>query len=178
MDYSTAQYISLFANIAEITALILVLATVYLISQEIKETRRIYTANAQTQIGIHGVTFLESIYRDPEVQDVWIKGITDSSLLNENETARFHMLLLAYFTLMANGFYLSQVDHNIESRIEGTLDGMLSRPDVLDWWLEGNYNPSPDFKTYVDQRIEFLKKAGVIKEKDQAITEEPEKAAE
>jgi hypothetical protein len=175
MEYTSAQYISLFANIAEITALILVLATVYLISQEIKETRRIYTANAQTQIGIHGVTFLESIYRDPEVQSIWNRGITDISLLDETETNRLHMLLLAYFTLMANGFYLSQVDPNIEDRIEGTLDGMLSRRDVLNWWLDGNYNPSPDFKRYVDKRIEFLRNAGVTKE--QVITEDAEKAA-
>ncbi|MFT5654886.1 MAG: hypothetical protein ACI9XU_000600 [Arenicella sp.] len=176
MEYTSAQYISLLANIAEITALVLVLATVYLISQEIKETRRIYTANAQTQIGIHGVTFLESIYRDPEVQEIWIKGITDSSVLNESETVRLHLMLVAYFTLMANGFYLSQVDHHIEDRIEGTLDGMLIRPDVLNWWLEGNYNPSPDFKGYVDKRIEFLKKSGAIEEP--VIAEDPEKVTE
>jgi hypothetical protein len=122
MGYTSVQYRSLLANIAEITALVLVLAMAYLINQEIKETRGICPANVQTQIGIPGVTFLESIYRDPEVQEIWIKGITDSSVLNESETDRLHLMLAAYFTLMANGFYRSQVDHHIEGRIEGTLD--------------------------------------------------------
>jgi hypothetical protein len=150
---------------------------VYLISQEIKETRRIYTANAHTQIGIHAVSFTESIYRDPEIQSIWNRGITDSSLLNEIEDNRFHMMILSYFTLMANGFYLSQVDHHIESRIEGTLDGILSRPAVFEWSLEdGNYNWSPDFEAYVAQRLQVLKKTGVIK--NQAIAEESVKTAE
>ena len=176
MDFTATQYISLIANVAEITALVLVLATVYLISQEIKETRRIYTANAHSQIGNAGAIFLESIYRDAEIQLIWMKGLTNSKLLNEIETQRFYLLLLSYFTLLANGFYLSQVDSNIESRIEGMLDLMVSRPAVRDWWLEGNYNPSPDFKAYVDTRIEFLTKTGAIK--DQAVEQEPKVEAE
>jgi hypothetical protein len=52
----------------------------------------------------------------------------------------------------------------------------LSRPGALNWWLEGNYNPSPDFKGHVDKRIEFLKKAAVIEE--QVIADDPQKVAE
>lgn len=162
MELSTLDIFGLVANVAEITALILVLITIYLVSQEIKETRRIFSANAHSQIGISGAEFLASIYKDSELQLVWNKGLTDASLLNEAETARFYMVLLSYWTLLANGFYLAQVDQNIVARIEGMLDFMVVRKPVRDWWQAGGYNPSPEFKNYVDERIEYLTKAGVI----------------
>jgi hypothetical protein len=162
MEFSTVDYISLISNIAEITALILVLATIYLISKEIKETRRIYTANAHSQIGISAAAFTESIYRDEKLLSVWLRGLTDSKHLNELETARFYMLLLSYWTLLANGYYLSKVDPTIVSRIEGMLDIMVIRKSVRDWWEEENYNPSPEFKSYVDTRIQQLKDNGLI----------------
>lgn len=162
MELSTIDYISLISNLAEITALVLVLATIYLISKEIKETRRIYTANAHSQIGISAAAFTESIYRDEKLLAVWLRGLSDSSQLNELETARFYMLLLSYWTLLANGYYLSKVDPHIVSRIEGMLDIMIIRKSVRDWWDEENYNPSPEFKFYVDQRIQQLKDGGHI----------------
>ena len=162
MEFTTLDYVGLVANIAEIGALILVLITIWLVSQEIKETRRIFTANAHSQIGISGSEFLASIYTDAELQELWSKGLTDVSLLNDQETGRFYMVLLSYFTLLANGFYLAQVDDTIVSRIEGMLDLMIGRKPVRDWWQAGAYNPSPEFKAYVNQRIDYLTKTGVI----------------
>lgn len=166
MGLSALDYFGLVANIAEISALVLVLITIYLVSQEIKETRRIFTANAHSQIGISGSEFLATIYTDPELQAIWNKGLTDASLLNEPETARFYMVLLSYWTLLANGFYLAQVDDSIVARIEGMLDLMISRKSVRDWWHAGNYNPSPEFRAYVDARIQYLIETGVIETQD------------
>lgn len=162
MEFTTLDYIGLVANIAEIGALVLVLITIWFISQEIKETRKIFTANAHSQIGISGSEFLATIYTDAELQAVWSKGLTDVSLLDDAETARFNMVLLSYWTLLANGFYLAQVDDSIVARIEGMLDFMIIRKSVRDWWEGGNYNPSPEFRAYVDARIVELTKQGVI----------------
>ncbi|MFT5572449.1 MAG: hypothetical protein ACI9FR_001372 [Cryomorphaceae bacterium] len=162
MELTTLDYFGLVANVAEISALILVLITIYFVSQEIKETRRIFTANAHSQIGISGSEFLATIYTNAELQLVWSKGLKDASLLTEAETARFYMVLLSYWTLLANGFYLAQVDDSIVARIEGMLDLMVSRKSVRDWWHAGNYNPSPEFGAYVDARIQHLIKSGVI----------------
>ena len=164
MEPTTLDYFSLFANIAEISALVLVLITIYLVSHEIRETRRIFTANAHSQIGISGAEFLASIYSDAELQMIWSKGLTDASTLNEVETARFYMLLLSYWTLLANGFYLAQVDDNIVARIEGMLDLMVTRKSVRDWWQAGNYTPSPEFADYVNERINVLAAAGKLQD--------------
>ena len=162
MELTTLDYFGLVANVAEIGALVLVLITIYYVSHEIKETRRIFTANAHSQIGISGSEFLATIYTNAELQLVWSKGLTDASLLTDAETARFYMVLLSYWTLLANGFYLAQVDDSIVARIEGMLDLMISRKSVRDWWHAGNYNPSPEFRVYVDARIHYLIKSGVI----------------
>ncbi|NND81582.1 MAG: hypothetical protein HKN50_04065 [Gammaproteobacteria bacterium] len=173
------DYFSLFANIAEISALILVLVTIYLVSQEIRETRRIFSANAQTQIGISASEFLASIYSDAELQILWSKGLRDINLLNEVERSRFYLILLSYWTLLANGFYMAQVDPKLVARIEGMLDLMIHRESVRQWWRSGAYNPSPEFKDYVNARIAMLQEAGKIPADsmpDQTAESVPQKA--
>ena len=172
MNETTLDYLSLFANIAEISALILVLITVYLVSKEIRETRRIYTANAHSQIGVSASEFLANIYRDSELTIIWSKGLTDVESLNEVERARFYLILLSYWTLAANGFYMAQVDPHIVARIEGMLDLMVTRKSVRDWWHSGSYNPSPEFRTYVNDRIDLLASMGKLE--DYEVKEQPE----
>ena len=129
---------------------------------EVRETTRIYTANAHTDIGTAAAEFMQGIYSDHELFIIWSTGLRDLSSLNEEQQGRFYLVLLSYWTLLANGYYMARVDPTITNRIEGMLDIMIERAPVRAWWRSGAYNPSPDFRDYVDARIEYLKAIGQI----------------
>ena len=149
-------------NITEIAATIGVIITMIYVVIEVRETTRIYTANAHTDIGTAGAEFLASIYADKELVTVWVGGLNNPAELTEEQRSRFWLVLLAYWTLLANGYYMARVDPTITSRIEGMLDLMIVRAPVRQWWESGAYNSSPDFREYVDSRINYLKQSGQI----------------
>jgi len=122
--------------IGEIVGAVAVVLTLgYLAVQIRQNTRAVRAASFQT-IDQSRSDFLSTIL-DPEVLDVYLRGMRDRSTLPEIERAKFDILMNKLFTGLENQLY--QYEHgNSEEEVLECLRGVtrwyFRHPGVKQWW--------------------------------------------
>jgi hypothetical protein len=85
---------------------------------------------------------------DREVARIFWAGIRDREALEELDRQQFDPLI----TMIFNGF-LQSYRHSDEPGLE-RVDWLLSQPGIRQWWGEFSMTYPPDYREYVDARIE------------------------
>ena len=100
--------------------------------------------------------FLEILLNDKEVMDVWRRGLRDFDTLNNQEQARF-ILLISSCLQTFDELYFQWQEGALDSRM---WEGMSARyldafayPGFQSVWGKRKHQASPQFRHYVDQEI-------------------------
>ena len=155
-----------YSNIADVvaaTAIVLSLIYVGIQVSDNTQATRSATANSATAITISAYNAITS---STETSDVWFRGMTNPSALNDAEKTQyilsFHIFMLAF----QNSYYLSKegtLDAEIQESVTETLHGVSRLPGFKMYWLQRGKLFMSEFRNYVDEFSDSdLDESGVL----------------
>lgn len=157
------------AALAEIVgALAVVASLVYLAVQIRQNTHELSLSLKATELAAFernvesGNRTREMFILNPEVAELYIRGITSYADLGASEQLRFDMLLSNVFSAL-QGAHVRQLTYSNDpanfSGSERTLDQLVSRPGVREWLSRSQPDWRPEFAALVAERSRLFDEA-------------------
>jgi hypothetical protein len=154
------------AALAEIIGAVAVVASlVYLAVQIRQNTRELSLSLKSTELAAFernvesGNRIREMFILNPEVSELYARGIKSYTSLEHGEKLRFDMILSNVFSAL-QGAYVRQLTYgNDPANFAGskrTLDQLVSRRGVRDWLSRSQPDWRPQFASLVEQRIHLF----------------------
>ena len=134
-------------------AIAVVLSLVYLATQ-IGLSRRETQAASRDAISKSMVDIMLGVSADPELSELYGKGLMDPENLSDNETRRFDMVMYATFECFESAFSNWQrgvLTDDDWFKWESTIGTYMSQPGSHSFWDRASQNFNPAFITHVKQ---------------------------
>ena len=142
------------ANWAEIvSALGLVISLIYVgvqVTDNTSAMRSETASNASTEF----IDWYTHISADPELVDVWLRGVTAPETLDEQQRLRFVFLLHIIMLQFQNNYYLVEegtLDEKMLSAINNTLATIRGTPGFELYWSRRRELFYPDYRAFVER---------------------------
>lgn len=104
--------------------------------------------------------FVDSLIESPDLNDLWLRGLTDLDSLSESDYYRFSNMSLKAFWLFSAGHFQYRTGALSESEwyeTRAVLLYWLRRPGCQIWWTKlGRASFGPDFRDYIDAELAAL----------------------
>ncbi len=148
-------------NLGELVAGIGVVVSLIYLARQIRQNTSHLSQNTQTVRLAALEASLESGNRvrellivNPELSDLYIKGLEGYSLLDRSERLRFGMLLKNLFGALQAAYSRNEV-LGLDPAAFGTkdLDSMLSHAGIREWWDRRQGDVGPEFREIVNERL-------------------------
>ena len=157
------------AAIAEIIGAIAVVASlVYLAVQIRQNTHELSLSMKSTELAAFernvesGNRMRELFILNPEVADLYLRGVASDETLSVSEHLRFDMVLSNVFSALQGAFVRQQTYGNDPTNFSGserTLDLLVSRPGVRAWLQSSQPDWRPEFAALVAERLSRFEKS-------------------
>jgi hypothetical protein len=123
--------------IGEIVGAVAVIVTLgYLAVQIRQNTKSVRSATLQSVLD-GGNSFLEHLFKDPELLRIWRSGVIDLESLPEPVRPRFHFFAMSFLRRIETFHHHYREgllpDEDWEGLRESILEG-VARPGLQDWW--------------------------------------------
>jgi hypothetical protein len=142
------------ASWAEIvSALGIVISLIYVGIQVTDNTSAIRSetaSNASTEF----IDWYKHVSDDPELMDVWLRGVTSPETLDEQQSLRFVFLLHIVMLQFQNNYYLVEegtLDKKMLSAINNTLATIRGTPGFELYWSLRRELFYPEYQSFVEQ---------------------------
>ena len=142
------------ANWAEIvSALGLVISLIYVgiqVTDNTSAMRSETASNASTEF----IDWYTHMSGDPELMDVWLRGVTEPDSLDEQESLRFVFLLHIIMLQFQNNYYLVEegtLDEKMLLAINNTLSTIRGTPGFAMYWSLRRDLFNPEYQAFVEQ---------------------------
>ena len=142
------------ANWAEIVSAIgLVISLIYVgiqVTDNTSAMRSETASNASTEF----IDWYTHMSGDPELMDVWLRGVTEPDSLDEQESLRFVFLLHIIMLQFQNNYYLVEegtLDEKMLLAINNTLSTIRGTPGFAMYWSLRRDLFNPEYQTFVEQ---------------------------
>lgn len=142
------------SNIADVVAAVaIVLSLIYVgiqVSDNTQATRSA-TANSATAITVSAYT---AVTNNIKASDVWFRGLTNPSLLNDAENTQFILQTHTFMLAFQNSFYLSiegTLDREIQESMTENIEGVKKLPGFQLYWSQRRMLFMKRFREYVDK---------------------------
>lgn len=142
------------ASWAEIvSALGLVISLIYVGIQVTDNTSAIRSetaSNASTEF----INWYTHVSSDPDLVDVWLRGVTAPETLDEQQTLRFVFLLHIIMLQFQNNFYLVEertLDEKMLSAINNTMATIRGTPGFAMYWSQRRELFFPEYQIFVER---------------------------
>ena len=142
------------ANWAEIVSAIgLVISLIYVgiqVTDNTSAMRSETASNASTEI----IDWYTHMSGDPELMDVWLRGVTEPDSLDEQESLRFVFLLHIIMLQFQNNYYLVEegtLDEKMLLAINNTLSTIRGTPGFAMYWSLRRDLFNPEYQAFVEQ---------------------------
>jgi len=142
------------ANWAEIvSALGLVISLIYVgiqVTDNTSAMRSETASNASTEF----IGWYSHVSDDPELMNVWLRGVTAPETLDEQQSLRFVFLLHIIMLQFQNNFYLVEegtLDAKMLSAINNTLATIRGTPGFEMYWSLRRELFYPEYRAFVEQ---------------------------
>jgi hypothetical protein len=142
------------ASWAEIvSALGIVISLIYVGIQVTDNTSAIRSetaSNASTEF----IDWYKHVSDDPELMDVWLRGVTSPETLDEQQSLRFVFLLHIVMLQFQNNYYLVEegtLDEKMLSAINNTLATIRGTPGFELYWSLRRELFYPEYQSFVEQ---------------------------
>jgi hypothetical protein len=149
-------------NIGEFVGAIgVVVSLAYLALQIRQNTRQLQHSTDSARLAAVEVTNREfnavrdPVVRDPEVADLYLRGLRDFESLEARDRLRFGLLLQNFFFTFSATFQRYEV-HGSGGFRAPTLDPILKHPGAREWWKQAQSGFSPAFVLFIEERIAGL----------------------
>jgi hypothetical protein len=148
-------------NIGDLVAAIgVVISLVYLAVQIRQNTRQLAQNTGAARLAALEATNREfnvirnEVVRDPEVADLYLRGLREFGSLEPRDRLRFGLLL-------QNFFFTFQATFDRSAELGGPfgashLDAIVRHPGARDWWNQAKPGFSPAFVQFIEKRIARL----------------------
>ena len=128
-------------------AAIATVATLVYLALQIRHNTRALKHAEEREILDDGNLWRSHLIQNPEIAELYRKGLLDPNALDPIERLRFRMLLDALFVTWLYGFQAHRATgYSPEPQISGT----LARPGGQQYWADQKSNFDPEFVRYVD----------------------------
>ena len=142
------------ASWAEIvSALGIVISLIYVGIQVTDNTSAIRSetaSNASTEF----IDWYKHVSDDPDLMDVWLRGVTAPDTLDEQEMLRFVFLLHIIMLQFQNNYYLVEegtLDAKMLSAINNTMATIRGTPGFAMYWSQRRELFFPEYQAFVEQ---------------------------
>lgn len=142
------------ANWAEIVSAIgLVISLIYVgiqVTDNTSAMRSETASNASTEF----IDWYTHMSGDPELMDVWLRGVTEPDSLDEQESLRFVFLLHIIMLQFQNNYYLVEegtLDEKMLLAINNTLSTIRGTPGFAMYWSLRRDLFNPEYQAFVEQ---------------------------
>ena len=134
-------------NLGEFVGAIAVVVTLVYLALQIRHNTRALGHSEGRAILEDGNTWRAKLIQDPEIAELYRKGLLDPGALDPIEKLRFRMLLDTLFVTWLYGFQAGDITgYDGESHVRGT----LARPGGAQYWADQKDHFDPEFVQYVD----------------------------
>lgn len=89
-------------SIGELVAAIATVATLAYLAVQIRQNTTSVRAATFRSYSESALTFLSSLYQDPKLTELWLRGREDLTHLDEAERTRLSLVLVAQFRIFEN----------------------------------------------------------------------------
>jgi hypothetical protein len=96
---------------------------------------------------------------DSDLADLFVAGVSDQKPLSEQESNRFHFLLMSFFRRLESIYILEKVGHLSESDWSGiklSCIDVLNQPGTRRWWMENQQRFRKDFVSWTQEMFESV----------------------
>ncbi|MDH3333481.1 MAG: hypothetical protein OEM30_03685 [Gammaproteobacteria bacterium] len=163
------------AAVAEIIgAVALVASLIYLAIQVRHSTHELSMSLKSTELAAFernvesGIRIRELFICNPEILELYARGIESYLDLDEDDKLRFDMILRNVFSAL-QGAYVRQLTYGNDpthfSGSERTLDRLVRGQGIRDWLSHSNPDWRPEFATLVQQRVHLFEETADEAEK-------------
>ena len=142
------------ANWAEIvSALGLVISLIYVgiqVTDNTSAMRSVTSSNASTEL----TDWYTHISADPELIDLWLRGVTDPETLDKQQTLRFIFLVHIVMLQFQNNYYLVEegtLDEKMLYAINNTLATIRGTPGFEMYWSLRQNLLYPEYRAFVER---------------------------
>ena len=142
------------ANWAEIVSAVgLIVSLIYVgiqVTDNTSAMRSEMASNASTEF----IDWYSHLSGDPELMDVWLRGVTDPETLDEQESLRFVFLVHIIMLQFQNNYYLVEegtLDEKMLFAINNTLATIRGTPGFDMYWSLRRELFNPEYRTFVEQ---------------------------
>jgi hypothetical protein len=180
-----SQIVSLddLGNIGEFVGAIgVVISLAYLAVQIRQNTRQLSQNTESAKLAASEATNREfngirdQVIRDPEVADLYLRGLRDFGSLDPRDRLRFGLLLQNFFFTFLTLSEGEQL-YGDEGLRGSTLDGLLRHPGAREWWKRAESGFRPEFVRLVNGRIQELTSGTEAAAQQGAAAAEPQRVS-
>ena len=136
-----------------VSALGIVVSLIYVGIQVTDNTRAMRSetaSNASTEF----IDWYTHLSGNPELMDVWLRGVTAPETLDEQQSLRFVFLLHIIMLQFQNNFYLVEegtLDEKVLSAINNTLATIRGTPGFAMYWSLRKELFFPEYQAFVER---------------------------
>ena len=148
----------------EFVAAVATLATLAYLAVQIRQNTLAVRAASHHAVTDSFITVNSWVARDPSMARIYRIGIDNLAGLSEDERVQFGFMLLSVFRVYETTYYQHRVgtaEEQLFLSVERDMSFILGTPGVRQWWEEGPFGFSSDFRRYVEAKILHPEKAAV-----------------
>lgn len=139
--------------LAQIIGTVAVVASVIALVLEIRSSTRANKLQAYTLASGDMKRFISDLKRDPEVLDLYRRGLKDFNDLPDADKWRFGALMQELMWIY-HGWWALRFDLPMaEDQIEANIHGMITRRGMSQWWERGRNVMPQDFAAFIDELL-------------------------
>lgn len=140
--------------IGEIAGAGAVVLTLVYLARQVRDSALQDRRHQSAQLVRDAAQLADPILRDPEMADIFLRGLRDLASLDETQTLRFSVWMLNALRHQEAIFNFEQESgiHDFHGySIEHTLRDILRSPGARAWWASRRQRFSPTFRAEVDR---------------------------
>lgn len=143
-------------SIGELIAALATVATLLYLALQIRHNSEVVRTSNYWQLSSQFGEFSQQLSQNPELMEIYQRGIVDYSRLSELEQGRFHMLITNLFStyqLMAQLELRGLIDSDMyHEQFDGVRE-LLKLPGVAQWWAAAEHWYGPTFRAFIRDGI-------------------------
>ncbi|MGQ0813516.1 MAG: hypothetical protein ACT4O1_03535 [Gemmatimonadota bacterium] len=142
-----------FGSLAEILSAVAVLVSLVYLATQIRQNTIALRQTMSQSVAVGGTEFARSIYEDPDLSDLFFRGVASWHTLSASEQNRMRLVFHSQFRLWENLYF--QHLHGVmdDEAWEGwnvLLIGYFHQPGIRAWWDTRKQVYARSFRDYLE----------------------------
>jgi len=143
MDHQA--FAQLLGNYGEFVGAIAVVITLAYLATQIRQNTLAMEKNAEREVLNDAARWRENVIRQPEVAELYLKGLSEPESLDHTERLRFRMILDGLFDHWSFQFFTALAESMSRDAAR-----ILETPGGTAYWDRAKYRHSTEFVAYLD----------------------------